>query len=142
MQQLRIDRVFPATLDPMLAECTAAQQLQPTPLLLRYGPGGFNALHQDLYGDVYFPLQAAVILNKPGSDFSGGEFVLTQQAARSQARPVVLTPDSGDMIVFATSIRPEQGSRGYHRVNVKHGVSEIQSGSRNTLGIIFHDAQK
>ena len=141
MERLRMDSSFPGSLAQLRAQCHARGQLKPTPLLLKYGPGWFNALHQDLYGDVFFPLQMAVILSRPGIDYSGGEFVLTQQAARSQGRALVLNPDRGEMIIFTTNCRPEQGARGFRRLNVKHGVSEVHSGSRYTLGIIFHDAQ-
>lgn len=141
MEQQGIEKTFPDTLQALQAECHASNQLKPTPLLLKYGKGGFNTLHQDLYGAVFFPLQAAVILNQPGIDFTGGEFVLTQQAARAQGRAMVLNPDIGDMIIFTTNNRPVRGARGFHRVNMKHGVSEVHSGTRHTLGVIFHDAE-
>jgi hypothetical protein len=141
MEQLGIEKTFPNTLQALQAECHANNQLKPTPLLLKYGKGGFNTLHQDLYGAVYFPLQAAVILNQSGVDFTGGEFVLTQQAVRAQGRAMVLNPDLGDLIIFTTNNRPVRGARGFHRANMKHGVSEVHSGTRHTLGVIFHDAE-
>jgi hypothetical protein len=141
MEQLKLETSFPGKFSELQAQCHAQGQLKPTPLLLKYGPGGFNALHQDLYGEVFFPLQIAVILNKTGVDYTGGEFVLMQQAPRAQGRAMVLNPDRGEMIIFTTNNRPVKGARGFHRVNVKHGVSEIHSGIRHTLGIIFHDAE-
>lgn len=140
MQALGIDKQFPATLKELQGQCHAAGQMKPTPLILKYGKGGFNTLHQDLYGDVYFPLQAACFLNQPGEDYEGGEFVLTQQTPRAQSKAIVLTPQLGDMIIFTTNFRPVKGARGYYRANMKHGVSEIHSGQRHTMGIIFHDA--
>src|SRR5690606_36611240 len=116
------------------------KQMQPTPLILRYGKGGFNTLHQDLYGDVYFPIQAVMLLSEQGRDFTGGEFVLTQQNPRAQSQAIVLNPGKGDLILFTTNFRPARGRHGYHRVHVKHDVSEVHWGERFTLGIIFHDA--
>ena len=110
------------------------------PLTLKYGKGGFNTLHQDLYGEVYFPIQAAFFLNRPREDYEGGEFVLTQQTPRAQPKAIVLTPQQGDMIIFTTNFRPVKCARGYYRVNMKHGVSEVHSGQRHTMGVIFHDA--
>ena len=141
MEQLAMEKTFPDTLSELQHECHAQGQLKPTPLLLKYTVGGFNTLHQDLYGEIFFPLQAAVILNKPGIDYTGGEFVLTQQAPRAQGRAIVLNPDMGEMIIFTTNNRPVMGARAYRRVNMKHGVSEVHSGIRHTLGIIFHDAE-
>lgn len=140
MEQLQIDKRFPITQEELVAQCHAKGQLKPTPLLLKYGAGGFNTLHQDLYGEVYFPFQAVILLSDPETDFSGGEFVLTQQNPRAQSRAIVLTPGRGDMIIFTTNFRPVSGRRGYYRVGVKHGVSEVKKGRRFTLGIIFHDA--
>ncbi|TDX00303.1 2OG-Fe(II) oxygenase [Dinghuibacter silviterrae] len=131
---------FPAVHADLLTACRAAGQHLPTVLILKYGAGGFNTLHQDLYGEVYFPLQAVLFLNEPGEDYEGGEFVLTEQVPRAQSKAIVLKPRRGDMLVFTTHFRPVQGSRGYYRVNVKHGVSPLHSGARHTLGIIFHDA--
>lgn len=140
MQVLQIDKHFPATLNALTAQCHAVGQLKPTPLILKYAQGGFNTLHQDLYGEVYFPIQAACFLNEGGVDYEGGEFVLTQQTPRAQSKAIVLTPKQGDMLIFTTNFRPGKGTRGYHRVSMKHGVSEVHSGERHAMGIIFHDA--
>ena len=130
----------PETLDEMLARCHKAGQLRPTPLLLSYGEGDYNCLHQDLYGEVAFPLQLVVILSRPGKDFTGGEFVLVEQRPRMQSRPTVLAPPQGHGVIFATSRKPRQGARGWTPSILRHGVSEITGGHRMTLGIIFHDA--
>ena len=140
MDQLNLDTQFPSSLRELQALCVASHQRKPTPLLLKYGEGGFNTLHQDLYGDVYFPLQAALFLNEPEVDYGGGEFVLTQQIPRAQSRAIVLKPKQGDMVIFTTRFRPMKGARGYYRANMRHGVSEVTHGHRHTLGIIFHDA--
>ncbi len=140
MQALRIDKRFPETFEDLQAECHQNGQLKPTPLILQYGEGGYNTLHQDLYGDVYFPLQAACFLSSPGTDYTGGEFVLTEQVPRAQSKAIVLKPEQGDMAIFTTSFRPIQGTRGYYRANMRHGVSEVHTGKRYTMGIIFHDA--
>lgn len=140
MTRLKIDRVFPESIAEFQECCRAAGQTKPTPLILKYGPGGFNTLHQDLYGEVYFPMQLAFFLNKPGIDYTGGEFVLTQQVPRAQSKATVLRPGKGAMIVFATNFRPVEGNRGHYRSAMRHGVSEVLSGERHTLGIIFHDA--
>jgi hypothetical protein len=132
--------VFPAEHRDYLARCHAAGQTRPTPLLLRYGPGDYNCLHQDLYGDHVFPLQAAFLLSQPGADFDGGEFVLTEQRPRMQSRAHVVPLTLGEAVIFAVSQRPVAGSRGTYRVNMRHGVSEVRSGRRHTLGVIFHDA--
>jgi hypothetical protein len=134
------DGHFPTEHAQYLARCHAAGQEKPTPLLLRYGEGDYNCLHQDLYGDHVFPLQVAVLLSRPGIDFEGGEFVLTEQRPRMQSRAEVVTLEQGDAVVFPVSQRPAQGTRGVYRVNMRHGVSRIKRGSRHTLGIIFHDA--
>lgn len=141
MNQLNIEKVYPSTLQGLQAECRTNLQLKPTPLILKYGEGGFNTLHQDLYGDVYFPLQAAIFLNEPEVDYSGGEFVLSQQIPRAQSKAMVLKPSRGSMVIFTTNFRPMKGTKGYFRANMRHGVSEVITGTRHTLGIIFHDAQ-
>jgi hypothetical protein len=124
-----------------IARCHAAGQSKPTPLLLRYAAGDYNCLHQDLYGEHVFPLQVAVLLSEPQRDFSGGEFVLTEQRPRMQSRPEVVALRQGDAVVFAVHQRPVQGARGTYRVNMRHGVSRLHAGRRYTLGVIFHDAQ-
>ncbi len=124
-----------------IQRCHAAGQSRPTPLLLQYGPQDYNCLHQDLYGEQVFPLQVAILLSEPGQDFTGGEFVLTEQRPRMQSRPQVIDLKQGDAVVFAVHQRPVKGVRGYYRVNMRHGVSRVHGGRRHTLGIIFHDAQ-
>lgn len=135
------ERHFPAAHADWLAECHAAGQLRPTPLLLRYGPGDYNCLHQDLYGAHVFPLQLAILLSETARDFAGGEFLLTEQRPRMQSRATVVPMAQGDAVVFAVSQRPVRGSRGDYRVTMRHGVSEVRAGRRHVLGIIFHDAQ-
>lgn len=135
-----IDVRYPETHEEYLDRCHAAGQLRPTPLLLRYGVGDYNCLHQDLYGEHVFPLQMAILLSQPGKDFVGGEFVLTEQRPRAQSRPEVVPLQQGDAVIFAVHHRPVHGSRGVYRVTMRHGVSRIRAGHRHTLGIIFHDA--
>jgi hypothetical protein len=139
-RQLGIGVEFPDAHADFLDRCHAAGQARPTPLVLRYGPGDYNCLHQDLYGEHVFPLQVAILLNQPGEDFAGGEFLLTEQRPRMQSRGSVVPLEKGDAVIFAVSHRPVEGSRGSYRVTMRHGVSAIRSGRRHTLGIIFHDA--
>jgi hypothetical protein len=139
-ERLGIPTRFPAEHADFLARCHEAGQVRPTPLLLRYGPGDYNCLHQDLYGEHVFPLQVAVLLSRPGEDFAGGEFVLTEQRPRMQSRVEVVPLSQGDAVVFAVNHRPVAGTRGDYRVAMRHGVSTVWSGRRHTLGIIFHDA--
>ena len=131
---------FPARHAEYLARCHAAGQARPTPLLLSYGPGDYNCLHQDLYGEHVFPMQVAVLLSAPGADFRGGEFVLTEQRPRMQSRAAVVPLNKGDGVIFAVNTRPVRGSRGDYRVAMRHGVSAVRSGQRRVLGVIFHDA--
>lgn len=140
MRVLKVATTFPDTLLELQMLCHSKDQLKPTALILKYGKGGYNTLHQDLYGDIFFPIQAVLFLNEPDVDYSGGEFVLTQQTPRAQSKVVVLKPKKGEILIFTTNFRPVKGNKGYYRVNMKHGVSEIHTGERHTLGIIFHDA--
>jgi hypothetical protein len=140
MEALGDSRRFPDALDALTERCRAAGQARPTPLLLRYGPGDHNCLHQDLYGEEVFPLQAAFLLDEPGRDFEGGEFVIVEQIPRQQSRPQVVPLRQGEGVIFAVRERPAKGTRGPHRRILRHGVSEVRSGGRHTLGIIFHDA--
>jgi uncharacterized protein len=132
---------YPDAHNAFLKRCHDAGQAKPTPLLLQYGAGDYNCLHQDLYGEHVFPLQVAILLSEPGRDFTGGEFVLTEQRPRMQSRPEVVPLGQGDAVAFAVHHRPVQGTRGVYRVNLRHGVSRIRSGHRHTLGVIFHDAK-
>jgi uncharacterized protein len=136
-----IDIRYPETHEEFLHRCHAAGQTRPTPLLLQYAAGDYNCLHQDLYGEHVFPLQVAILLSEPGQDFTGGEFVLTEQRPRMQSRPEVVPLRQGDAVAFAVHHRPVQGPRGFYRVNLRHGVSRIRSGHRHTVGVIFHDAK-
>jgi hypothetical protein len=138
---LGIARRFPEAHSEFLAECHAAGQVKPTPLLLEYGEGDYNCLHQDVYGEHVFPLQVAFLLSRPGADFTGGEFVLTEQRPRMQSRAEVVPLEQGCGVIFPVRERPVQGTRGVYRVNMRHGVSRLRSGKRHTLGIIFHDAK-
>lgn len=131
---------FPGEHAAFLERCHQAGQLRPTPLLLEYGPGDYNCLHRDLYGEHVFPLQIAILLDEPGEDFTGGEFVMTEQRPRMQTRPMVLPLRKGDAAVFAVNSRPMKGVRGDYQVKLNHGVSQLLSGTRHTLGVIFHDA--
>jgi uncharacterized protein len=135
------ENAFPLEHDELLARCRAAGQARPTPLILRYGEGDWNALHQDLYGDVFFPFQVLAILSQPGLDFEGGQFVLLEQRPRAQSRAHVLTPPRGAFVIFPTQHRPQSGRRGHHKVGLRHGVSTVTSGQRTALGVIFHDAR-
>lgn len=140
MKVLNIETSYPTVYDDFLKLCHDNGQNMATPLILKYGKGGFNTLHQDLYGDIYFPIQMVLFLNDADVDYTGGEFVLTQQNVRAQSKAIVLKPKKGDVLIFTTNFRPVKGSKGYYRATMKHGVSELHSGERYTLGIIFHDA--
>ena len=139
--RMGIDERYPDDHASFLERCHAAGQTRPTPLLLQYVPGDFNCLHQDLYGDLAFPIQVAILLSEPGTDFTGGEFVLTEQRPRKQSRAEVVPLRLGDAVAFAVHNRPVQGTKGNYRVNLRHGVSRVRSGMRHTVGIIFHDAR-
>ena len=140
-EAMGIDIRYPESHEAFLKRCHAAGQTRPTPLLLQYGEGDYNCLHQDLYGEHVFPLQVAILLSQPGHDFEGGEFVLTEQRPRMQSRPEVVPLSQGDAVAFAVHHRPVKGTRGSYRVNLRHGVSRIRSGQRHTVGVIFHDAK-
>ena len=140
-ERMGLDERYPDRHEEFLKQCHDQGQTRPTPLLLQYFPGDFNCLHQDLYGDLAFPLQVGILLSEPGRDFTGGEFVLTEQRPRMQSRVEVAPLRQGDAVAFAVQHRPVSGSRGNYRVNLRHGVSRIRSGMRHTVGIIFHDAK-
>ena len=141
-ERLRGDTpTFPLVHEELIARCREAGQTRPTPLILRYGPGDWNALHQDLYGAVFFPFQILTVLARRGEDYEGGEFVLMEQRPRAQSRAHVLTPPQGAFVIFPTRERPGQGRNGYHRIGMRHGVSTVTQGSRTALGVIFHDAR-
>lgn len=139
-ERLRLAPRFPASLSEYLAQCRAAGQVRPTPLILKYEEGDFNCLHQDLYGELAFPVQATVLLSVPGRDFAGGEFLLVEGRPRMQSRAEVVPLEQGDAVVFAVNHRPVAGTRGCYRATMRHGVSRLRSGRRFTLGVIFHDA--
>jgi hypothetical protein len=140
-EQLGVTARYPALHREYLIRCRDAGQTLPTPLLLKYGPGDFNCLHQDLYGEQVFPVQATILLSQPGKDFTGGEFILTEQRPRMQSRAEVVPLSCGDVVVFAVHHRPVEGARGIYRVNLRHGVSRVRTGHRYTAGLIFHDAR-
>jgi hypothetical protein len=140
-EAMNVDVRYPAAHGDFIVRCHKAGQTRPTPLLLQYGEGDFNALHQDLYGEHAFPLQAAILLSEPGEGFTGGEFVLVEQRPRMQSRAEVVPLRRGDGVVFAVHNRPARGTRGTYRVNLRHGVSRLRSGRRHTIGLIFHDAK-
>lgn len=138
--RLGIDQQYPADLGTWLATCHAAGQTRPTPLMLRYSSGDWNALHQDLYGDLHFPFQAVLFLSQPGVDYTGGEFVMLEQRPRMQSRATVLQPEQGQLLLFTNRYRPAKGTRGFYRVAMRHGVSEVRTGNRVNIGLIFQDA--
>ena len=131
---------YPEKLSQFLELCHKQKQSRPTPLILKYEKGGYNTLHQDLYGEVYFPFQVVFVLTQSGVDHEGGEFVLTEQVPRAQSRAHVINPNQGDALVFTTNFRPAKGTKGYYRAHIKHGIAEVKSGNRYALGVIFHDA--
>lgn len=139
-EKLGIAQRYPTDLNDWLATCHEAGQTRPTPLILTYGPGDWNALHQDMYGERYFPFQAVLFLNQPRQDYTGGEFVMLEQRPRMQSKATVLQPEQGQLLLFTTKFRPAKGSRGYYRIAMRHGVSEVRQGNRMTVGLIFHDA--
>jgi len=140
MEWLGMKQRFPDSLAELQALCHKNGQTKPTVLILKYGKGGHNTLHQDLYGEIFFPMQLVLFLNESEKDYTGGEFVLTQQIPRAQSKAIVLRPRRGDMLLFTTNFRPVKSTRGFYRVGMRHGVSEVHTGNRHTLGIIFHDA--
>lgn len=140
MKKLSMDMQFPEEHDKLIALCHSKNQKRPTPLILQYRAGGYNTLHQDLYGEIYFPFQVVLVLSQQGQDYDGGEFVLTEQVPRAQSKAAVIKPNQGDAVIFTTNFRPVKGTRGYYRAHMKHGVSEVKWGERYALGIIFHDA--
>ena len=140
-ERLNASERYPADHAAFVRRCHAAGQTRPTPLILRYGAGDWNALHQDLYGEVFFPFQILTVLSRRGADYEGGEFVLMEQRPRAQSRAHVLTPPQGAFVIFPTRERPAQGRSGYHRIGMRHGVSTVTQGTRTALGVIFHDAR-
>ncbi|RFS15806.1 2OG-Fe(II) oxygenase [Emticicia sp. C21] len=141
MFKLGMNEVFSGQLDELLEKCHQAGQNRPTPLILKYHVGDWNALHQDLYGEVYFPFQIVFFLTQTQVDYTGGEFVMVENRPRMQSKPIVLQPDRGEAVIFTTNFRPVLGTKGYYRTTMRHGVSEVKNGERINLGIIFHDAQ-
>lgn len=139
-RDLEIPGTYPLEHEEFIQQCHKAGQLRPTPLILKYETGGYNTLHQDLYGEVYFPFQVVFLLTEPGRDYTGGELVFVEQLPRAQSRATVVTPKQGDAVIFTTNFRPVKGSRGWYRARMKHGVSTVTSGTRYASGIIFHDA--
>jgi hypothetical protein len=137
---LNIDTTYPENHSEFISICHQQKQNRPTPLILHYQTGGFNTLHQDLYGEIYFPFQVVLVLSQRGVDYEGGELVMTEQLPRAQSKAQVITPNQGDALIFTTNFRPVKGNRGYYKSKMKHGVSELKSGERFALGIIFHDA--
>jgi uncharacterized protein len=140
MKMLNIERRYPDKFDELQRLCHQYNQIKPTVLILKYEKGGHNTLHQDLYGDIFFPFQLVFFLNEVDDDYTGGEFVLTQQIPRSQSKAIILRPRKGGMLIITTNFRPVKGSKGYYRAQMRHGVSEVHEGERHVLGIIFHDA--
>lgn len=141
MIKLGIDKTFPKQLDELLEICHQSGQNRPTPLILKYEMGDWNALHQDLYGEIFFPFQVVIFLTQPNVDYTGGEFVMVENRPRMQSKGIVLQPNKGEAVIFTTNFRPTLGGRGYYRTSMRHGVSEVRSGKRINLGIIFHDAK-
>jgi uncharacterized protein len=141
MHKLQLPIRYPSTHNAFLEVCHAKGQYRPTPLILKYEKGGFNTLHQDLYGEVYFPFQAVLFLTEPEKDYEGGEFMMMEQRPRMQSKGMVLRPQQGQILIFTTNFRPVLGTKGYYRAAMRHGVSEVFSGTRYNAGIIFHDAQ-
>lgn len=140
MEHLGVDLRYPEAIEEFLSVCHDKKQDRPTPLVLRYEPEGYNTLHQDMYGEIFFPFQVVIMLAEPGKNYEGGELVFVEQLPRAQSRAQVVTPRLGEAVIFTTNFRPVKGSRGYYRAKMKHGVSRVNSGLRYTLGIIFHDA--
>ena len=140
MKMLNMDRHFPDNFDDLQRLCQENNQTKSTVLILKYGKGGYNTLHQDLYGEIFFPFQLVLFLNEPDEQYTGGEFVLMEQIPRAQSKAMVLRPRRGDMLIITTNFRPIKGNKGYYRAQIRHGVSEVHDGVRHTLGIIFHDA--
>lgn len=141
MSLLGIGKTFPSTHHELIEQCHQAGQHRPTALILRYETGGYNTLHQDLYGEVFFPFQVLFLLSNPVEDFDGGEFVLVEQVPRAQSKAIVLKLNRGDALIFTTNFRPVKGTKGYYRATMRHGISEVTRGERFALGVIFHDAQ-